>query len=109
MRYLRFLAQLDLSFISVTRSEVGICLTSCRHIVPIFRMPRFRSFQEPNSNPPSLLRTAFTFRLGVLSVNPTLAVLEPTFDAVLDRFVQEERLPSNQEGPSRQDNVDLIL
>jgi integrase len=24
--------------------------------------------------------------------NPTLAILEPTFDAVLDRFIQEERL-----------------
>jgi len=24
--------------------------------------------------------------------NPTLAVLEPTFDALLDRFIEEERL-----------------
>jgi integrase len=33
---------------------------------------------------------AFVLKLN--SDNPTLAVLEPTFDAVLDRFIQEERL-----------------
>lgn len=33
-----------------------------------------------------------SFVLKLNSDNPTLAVLEPTFDALLDRFVEEERL-----------------
>ena len=33
-----------------------------------------------------------TFVLKLNTDNPTLAVLEPTFDALLDRFIEEERL-----------------
>ena len=33
-----------------------------------------------------------TFVLKLNTDNPTLAVLEPTFDTLLDRFIEEERL-----------------
>jgi len=33
---------------------------------------------------------AFVLKLN--SLNPTLAILEPTFNAVLDRFIEEEKL-----------------
>ncbi len=33
---------------------------------------------------------AFVLKLN--DENPTLAVIEPTFDAILDRFIEEERL-----------------
>lgn len=34
-----------------------------------------------------------SFVLKLNSDNPSLAILEPTFDAVLDRFIEDERLP----------------
>ncbi len=33
---------------------------------------------------------AFVLKLN--AENPTLAVLEPTFDAILDRFIEDERM-----------------
>ena len=33
-----------------------------------------------------------TFVLKLNAENPTLAVMEPTFDAILDRFIEDERM-----------------
>jgi len=37
---------------------------------------------------------AFVLKLN--AENPTLAVMEPTFDAILDRFIEDERMLGNQ-------------
>ena len=48
---------------------------------------------------------AFVLKLN--SLNPTLAILEPTFNAVLDRFIEEERLLEiKQQRPGDRCDVD---
>ncbi len=42
---------------------------------------------------------AFVLKLN--AENPTLAVMEPTFDAILDRFIEDEKLPGHQAAPPR--------
>ena len=53
---------------------------------------------------------AFVLKLNSLklnSLNPTLAILEPTFNAVLDRFIEEERLLEiKQQRPGDRCDVD---